>query len=641
MQNHAYRPDIDGLRAIAVLSVLGFHAFPRLVPGGFVGVDIFFVISGYLISAILLAQSETGNLSIPGFYARRIKRIFPALSLVLATTLALGWCILSPEEISRLGKDVAAGAGFVSNIRLWGESGYFDHDSASKPLLHLWSLGIEEQFYILWPPVVLLLARKRKAFAVLVPVLAAISFLASLWLASRSQNAAFYLPHGRFWELLAGGLLTAHGSKLRPSATRGWCGAALLAGSVFLLNQEMLFPGWWALLPVTGAFLLISAGPDAWPNRRLLSTPALVFIGLISYPLYLWHWPLLVFARLILFDTPPAFFRVLLILLSGLLAWLTYRLMERPVRGTQGWAVPGALCSLVTLIAITGLFIRVPDPLALLHASMTNGTGLNGLTQDGCGMLKGQKNLTYCRSDSRQPPVYALIGDSHAGALFPALVRESITGERWMLLGKSGCLPALGIKRLAVRDPDLARDCASAADQLVHAVAANPKLTTVAIAIAARVTGTLIPELSEGLPPNYARTGSHQADPNAVATGLSATIDLLTTSGKRVVLVVDNPALPDPTNCLRSIRGLGLRVNPACSISRTRADADYRNYRTLIADLHHRHPGLVVFDPTDLLCPRDQCRVINNEVSWYSYSDHLSDTGADIVARALNAALPR
>jgi peptidoglycan/LPS O-acetylase OafA/YrhL len=660
LRSHAYRPDIDGLRAIAILSVIGFHAFPTVIPGGFVGVDIFFVISGFLISGILFAQSEQGNVSIRGFYARRIRRIFPALILVLATTLALGWWMLPSDELSRLGGDVAASAGFVSNIRLWHESGYFDLPSSTKPLLHLWSLGIEEQFYIIWPLTIVLIGRKWKTPGVFLPVFLACSFLANLLLIDRSQNAAFYLPISRFWELLAGGLLAAHGNKLRPSATRAWCGVALITGSVFLLDQYKLFPGWWALPPVAGAFLLISAGPEAWPNRRLFSNSALVFIGLISYPLYLWHWPLLTFARLAMFGTPPVAIRILVILSSGLLAWLTYRFIERPirarsikaqVRATGGWAVPGALfspgtlCVYVALIALIGVFTssgrrQAADPLAPFHDSTRVGAGINELVADGCGMAgKDPGKLTYCQSDRRQPPTYALLGDSHAGALFPALVRGSADQERWMLVGKSACVPALGIMRLATLDAYDARECASAAENLVHAVAANPNVKAVVIFTAARVTGTLTPELSEGRTIRYARAGSLKADPDAVAIGLSATIALLAAAGKHVVLGIDNPSLPDPMDCVRNIKGFGLQVNPACSISRAQADADYRNYRALIADLEHRNPQLSVFDPTDLLCPDAQCRVVNNGVSFYSYSDHLSDIGGDIVAHALIAFL--
>src|SRR5665213_11019 len=201
-----HRPDIDGLRAIAILSVLGFHAFGRLLPGGFVGVDIFFVISGYLITGILLRGLKQRTFSFTGFYARRVKRIFPALALVLLVTWIAGWYAQLPDEYTRLGKHIATGAGFVVNITLWKEAGYFDQSGDLKPLLHLWSLGVEEQFYVIWP-LLLFVAWKRKVnlFGLMIAIFLA-SFILNVTRVADHEVATFYLPTTRFWELLLGGL---------------------------------------------------------------------------------------------------------------------------------------------------------------------------------------------------------------------------------------------------------------------------------------------------------------------------------------------------------------------------------------------------------------------------------------------------
>jgi len=202
-----YRADIDGLRAIAVLSVVGYHAFPNWIKGGFVGVDIFFVISGYLISGIIIGNLENGTFSFAEFYARRVKRIFPALILVMAACYSFGWMTLLPDEFKQLGKHIAAGAGFVSNLFFWQEAGYFDHAAQTKPLLHLWSLGVEEQFYIIWP-LLLFLAWKRKFnFLSLAISIATISFAFSVKISYGDINQAFYSPVSRFWELMTGGIL--------------------------------------------------------------------------------------------------------------------------------------------------------------------------------------------------------------------------------------------------------------------------------------------------------------------------------------------------------------------------------------------------------------------------------------------------
>jgi len=194
-----YRPDIDGLRALGVLLVVIFHAFPRTLPGGFAGVDIFFVVSGYLISTIIFENLEKGSFSFVEFYSRRIRRIFPALIVVLATGSILGWFVLLTDEYKRLGLHIVSGAGFVSNFVLWSEAGYFDGDAYTKPFLHLWSLGIEEQFYIVWPVLLGTVWQRKHHFLGITVSIAALSFVANLYLVHSNPVAAFYSPWSRFW----------------------------------------------------------------------------------------------------------------------------------------------------------------------------------------------------------------------------------------------------------------------------------------------------------------------------------------------------------------------------------------------------------------------------------------------------------
>ena len=331
-----YRPDIDGLRAFAVLAVVLHHAFPKTVRGGFVGVDIFFVISGFLISAILFAEISEHRFSLSGFYGRRVRRLFPALAVCLAAVLAYGFVCLMPFELAQLGKHVFFGASFLSNIALWNESGYFDTAAKFKPLLHLWSLGIEEQFYIVWPALLYVALRIKASFGRLLGALFVASFAINIALANTNISADFYLPLSRFWELLAGAAL----ARMRPidlsPNVRSWISATGLAAlliSVALFTPATRFPGWPALLPVAGAMAVIVAGPDAAPNRFILSHRVVVFIGLISYPLYLWHWPLISYAYVIRLGAPPtALLATALVAASFLLAWITYRFVEYPVR---------------------------------------------------------------------------------------------------------------------------------------------------------------------------------------------------------------------------------------------------------------------------------------------------------------------
>lgn len=244
-----YRPDIDGLRAIAVSSVIAFHAFPGLLPGGFVGVDIFFVISGFLIGGLIARGARAGTFSFADFYARRARRIFPALALVLAATLAAGWWVLLPDEFASLGRHVIAGAGFVSNLLLWRESSYFDIDAARKPLLHLWSLGVEEQFYLLWPPLAILAFRLGVRLTALAIVTALASFIWSGFEAHRDLTADFFSPATRFWELMVGVLIAEATESLAPAPRRDNClgvlGLALVAVSFWAVRADVRFPGFW------------------------------------------------------------------------------------------------------------------------------------------------------------------------------------------------------------------------------------------------------------------------------------------------------------------------------------------------------------------------------------------------------------
>ncbi len=387
-----YRPDIDGLRAIAVLAVVAYHAFPNWMQGGFIGVDVFFVISGYLISTILFENLDRGTFSFTEFYSRRIRRIFPAVILVLVACFAFGWFTLSADEYKQLGKYIAAGAGFVSNLVLWGDAAYFDNSAETKPLLHLWSLSIEEQFYIIWP-VLLWFAWKRKFNLLTITLLIALISLA-LNINGIKQDAVktFYSPQTRFWELLSGSLLawfTLYQKNIylsvklkidgwlagiihheNPEATESTLsntlsilGFILLAYGFWRISKDLAFPGKWALIPVVGSVLIIAAKPQAWLNRHLLSQKIFVWFGLISFPLYLWHWPLLSFARIIEGETPSRNIRIFAILASLLLSWVTVKFVEKPFRFSNritGLKVT-ILCIAIFTIGSLGFVISKAD----------------------------------------------------------------------------------------------------------------------------------------------------------------------------------------------------------------------------------------------------------------------------------------
>lgn len=352
-----YRPDIDGLRAIAVLSVVVFHFSPNRLPSGFIGVDIFFVISGFLISSIIFNKLGADKFSILEFYSRRIRRIFPALITIMLASLIVGWFVLLTDEYQLLGKHIAGGSIFISNFVLATEIGYFDLASDLKPMLHLWSLAIEEQFYIFWPLLLIFISGHKWKLLPIITAIILLSFFINLYLLNISpydSANAFYLPISRFWELLLGAGL-AYVNLHHPNLNhqyqnvQSWVGFTLLVAGFYWINSAHQFPGWWALLPTLGTGLLISAGSAAWLNRTILSNKLFVFFGLISYPLYLWHWPLLSFAKIVYIDIDREI-KLGLVIAAIFLAWLTYRMIEQPLRHNKHRWTPCLL--LITLLTI-------------------------------------------------------------------------------------------------------------------------------------------------------------------------------------------------------------------------------------------------------------------------------------------------
>jgi peptidoglycan/LPS O-acetylase OafA/YrhL len=456
-----YRPDIDGLRAIAILAVLAFHAFPAALSGGFVGVDVFFVISGYLITGLLLNDLAHGRFSLIGFYQRRIRRIFPALILVLAACLGYGWFAFRAEVYALLGKHLAWGAGFGSNLLLWSEVGYFNPAAIRKPLLHLWSLGIEEQFYLVWPLLLWVAWRLPRGPRIAVGLVLAASLAACLYLTRNSTVAAFYAPYSRFWELAVGAMLAIRAHPATPSSasrTRPLAHAASLAGLALIafaaawIDQKQPYPGWRALLPVTGSALLLAAGPGGFVNRALLSRKWMVGIGLVSYPLYLWHWPILVFLNFARYGEPTNGERAAALVLAFALAIATWRLVERPIRAAPARRVAPALLAALLATGACGAAVAVfaGFPGHFRGPQAPYGDYRFDYHADSrspqCWLPPGSTADAYASEcvdpdDGRHLPLVLLWGDSHAGRLYPGL--RNIAKDRFRIaqFNRSGCVP--------------------------------------------------------------------------------------------------------------------------------------------------------------------------------------------------------
>ncbi|RYG14104.1 MAG: acyltransferase [Burkholderiales bacterium] len=434
-----YRADIDGLRALAVLPVLFYHAGVRGFSGGFVGVDVFFVISGYLITGILLRDVAAGRHSIAGFYKRRILRIFPALFAMMAVVTALACVTMLPSELLRFARSLGSAALFASNVQFYLEAGYFDLGSAVKPLLHTWSLAIEEQWYIVWPLVVAAMAAPGLGrLRTLTALMVVLSLGTSIWLTGVDAGAAFYLLPSRAWELGVGALLAIVARRTTSRFVLECCGVVgvtLILASVKLYTHETPFPGWAALAPCVGAALLIYSGASGTLAGRVLSLRPFQFIGKISYSLYLWHWPVIVFAEVGLFlpKTPPVIGAE--IAASILLATASWYWIERPFRSGMFRRTAPVLAAAAAVIGMAVLAAFAVRPLAqrLMDFSETQMAWARVADLDGdalyrrgvCFSVGGSAfDAARCLTPaSDRLPTVMVVGDSHAAALWPGLSR--------------------------------------------------------------------------------------------------------------------------------------------------------------------------------------------------------------------------
>jgi peptidoglycan/LPS O-acetylase OafA/YrhL len=669
-----YRTDIDGLRAIAVLAVVVFHAFPSWMKGGFVGVDVFFVISGYLISTIIFENLDKGTFSFTEFYARRIKRIFPTLILVLVACFAFGWFTLLADEYKQLGKQIAGGAGFVSNIVLWNEAGYFDNSADTKPLLHLWSLGIEEQFYIVWP-LLLWFAWKRKFNLLTITILVAIvSFTLNIKGVKQNAVATFYSPQTRFWELLSGSLLawvTLYKKGVFPtiknkidgylvsiiyrdkqtSETKAlpnvlsFFGLLLLAYGFWQVNKELSFPGKWAVVPVLGAVLIIAAGSKAWGNRIILSNKVFVWIGLISFPLYLWHWPLLSFARIVEGEVPSRNIRITAVVLSLLFAWLTYKLVERPIRfGKYGKAKVTVLVLLMATIGYfgyntysrNGLSFRAFNQKFILYSDSIKVPNRAKECFDIPYAYKKEGDW-FCNLGRIDSPVqYFAYGDSHALSLIPALEEFAINNKLMVqFTGTSGCPSVLGIQSIRGESGIEKYNCRELNERIFNYVKSSGIKSVI---LANRWT-------------YYTHSFSRPAEFNPITRDLSLPIDKTNSTkdliwalqntvsrysaiGVKVIFIEDNPQqIYEPKDVLRKGRGI---ENEYLKLS-VSSDEHRKNQKLVNEALGSTGAKVVNLD--DILCSEKICPLVANSKFLYSDDDHLSVAGSLLVSQPLSIRL--
>jgi peptidoglycan/LPS O-acetylase OafA/YrhL len=622
-----YRAEIDGLRAIAVACVVAYHAFPKTAHGGFIGVDIFFVISGFLITSLIAEAMDEGRFRFRRFYARRIRRIFPALVVVLTACLAAGAVVLDTSEFKALGLHVAAGAGFLSNALLWSQAGYFDEAAEFKPLLHLWSLAIEEQFYILWPLALYACARLRRPLWALAIVCAALSFALNLYLSEVDRVADFYLVFSRIWELLLGAALALtipDALYERPALANGAAaiGLALVAASLMLIDNTQPFPGWRALAPTLGATLLIAAGPHALVNARLLSDRLMVALGKISYPLYLWHWPLLAFARIREGGEVGPPLRWALIAVAIGLSQLTYLYVERPIRLGPNPAMRAALAAAaVGALGLVGWQDFRAGGLFFPNAMLARVVNEGDIGQAEYGQYlaahsapcysklfppfaKGQKGALSCgQSIADIPPEIVLLGDSHAEHFFLG-VAEALPGRNvgWYL---GDGLPF-------VDDPLFVT--------VYAALAAEPKVKTVILSA----------DWQERL----------RAAPKGVSlrAEMDRAIRLLRAAGKSVYLANDVPVFSfAPGRCKFAGR---LGMSPRCDEDIGALERQLGAYGDDLAAAVAANPGARLVDTAHMLCSGALCSMALNGELLYRDGNHLNINGSRLIGAKIVASVP-
>ena len=620
-----YRSDIDGLRAFAVIAVVIYHAFPSLLPGGFIGVDVFFVISGFLISSIIFTELDAQSFKFSSFYARRIKRIFPALIVVLLVSSMVGWFLLFENELKQLGDHVSRAALFLSNFILWYETGYFDNAAETKPLLHLWSLGIEEQFYIVWPLMACLLWRLKDKKTMAIAILIATSFAWNMWQSERDLTHDFYSPLTRFWELLAGAILasTAHTIQNNPSWQshanyRATIGAILLLFGVEYVDASMKFPGVWACVPVVGAVFLISANTSAWVNRTVLATPVLVWIGAISYPLYLWHWPILSFARIVEGGTPKLELRIIGLLISFLLAWLTFVCIEKPIR-VQWRASYKTAALLVCMLCVAFLGNSAhetngyPDREVVTsrqvkyagdidHDEFHNYSKSHFYTCEQKSIREASsvwKGVVRCfQSKPNKPVDFVLLGDSHAEHLFIGIA-EALPDKN-IAFYASGALPTSSQWRQE--------------SVFTHLLSEN-NATKVFIA---------------GMWP----TQSKEALTYTTMTAeLDAAVKALLGVGKHVVLLGDVPQFDfDPQTCKFE---RPLRESTRCEMPKSEFTKKSTRHQEALDEVKLRNPQIKLISLADLICDDKTCSMVEKDELLYRDNNHLNILGSQHVGLKL------
>jgi peptidoglycan/LPS O-acetylase OafA/YrhL len=613
-----YRAEIDGLRALAVVPVVLFHADLKLFSGGFVGVDVFFVISGYLITSLILNDQAGGKFSIVNFYERRARRILPALFTVILASVPFALLWLPPKDLVDFAQSMVAAATFSSNILFWKESGYFETASELKPLLHTWSLAVEEQFYIFFPLLLAALASmKRKVIRTVIVVILLSSFALAQWGSMNLPTATFYLLPTRAWELMLGALVALYltwNGPVRGNGLLGMFGIALILAAILLYDKTTPFPGAYALAPTVGTCLVILFVTEGTPAFRILSNRIVVGFGLISYSLYLWHFPLLVFARHQALIEESIVLKLLLCALAVIIAYASWYFVERPFRDRSrlsrrkifGYSLAVSLLIMSTGVAghlSSGLTARMSPSRQAVFDTMVHSPKRESCHANAENYTAPFQACVYHKVNGS----WAVFGDSHAVELAYALAEALAERDDGLKhYSFSDCGPRFGF-------PTGGDACAAWTQDALSQIVEDPKIVNVV------VTYAILARVEQELRDDYWQS-------------YIDILELLVAGGKQVTLVLQAPWLNSPISRLVFRGRLDEDAHEVYGLSRE----GWRQRTQFITERFEQIPKAVtVIDPSDLFCAGDRCLAVRDGKALYFDDHHMSLHGARLVASAI------
>jgi peptidoglycan/LPS O-acetylase OafA/YrhL len=639
-----YRPDIDGIRAIAIILTLFFHAKIPYFSGGFIGVDVFFVISGFLITSIILKNLNSNSFSFKEFYIRRVKRIFPVLIVVLISVWLIGWNYFLLDEFKLLNKHLAAGTVFSSNLVLFLESGnYFAASSESKLLLHLWSLAIEEQFYLIWPLSLFIIWKFQKHVLKIIFAIIIISFILNIYTINFNKVMAFYFPVTRFWELLFGGvlaylnlfkknsidifinkILNKFNISIKSSNLKSILGISLIIlGLIFCSSSEILYPGFWALFPVIGSFLLIFSDQNSFINKYFLSNRIMVFIGGLSYSLYLWHWPILAFSNTINGGESSLITNIFCLFVSLILSYLSYILIEKPIRFSERKLTLNILIFTPIIIGIiTSLlyFYKVKplsshDPLITkINDSLIDWTAPNAHIYE-----------IYEKSNPKNHNNGKVLywGDSNMGQYWSRIEKiqnEHPENSKSILFAyQTGCFPVLHVSKINEVD------CLKW-NEKIYKLRNDAEIDTVVLA----ANWHALYE-AKGVVFNDINNQEEQIFYNSVAMNkffnqLSSQVKAFKENRKKVYLILNIPVGKEysPKSLLTRSFINGIKINEKKFVDNPKFMSENLLISSKLKKIADEN-GAIIIDPTKLLCHNSSCQVMTNEFyPIYLDSTHLN-----------------